>query len=499
MLIRDIPRWLFTLALLASLSAAEPAHAEEAGVEPLASPRLAALARDVEAGHRDAMDAFWRQVQGKAPLVEPVHREPRSRRVTFLWRGDANVTSVALLGGGATAGIAKPMARLADTDLWYLTETHPSRARFEYFFLVNEPSADPRNVSELMRAMERGQPRPDLLNPKEFAGRSYVELPDAPPQPWIVRKPGAPVGRLTQRTFQSRALKAEYPLSVYTPPGYDKRRDRCWLLVAFDGGFPMMEVTLDNLIAAGKIPPVVVVGVNNVSQDARNRDLSGSAAYAAFLKNELAPWARKTYRVYPDAPHTIVGGVSLGGFMAAYCGLKQSSVFGNVLALSPTLVLAPGQAQPNDVWDEEPSGLLPRQFAAAPRQPVRFYLEAGRYEHFYPVSLISQARRLRDVLQAKGYDIAYAEFVGGHNAVCWRGAFANGMMALTRTKSPRAKAAWNARDALSVKLGSCYDGRLAAVFRGAARRRVESAGKACLAPTRQALPSTDRWSATPNS
>jgi len=34
------------------------------------------------------------------------------------------------------------------------------------------------------------------------------------------------------------------------------------------------------------------------------------------------------------------------------------------------------------------------------------------------------------VLQAKGYRVTYSEFVGGHNEVCWRGSFANAIMAL---------------------------------------------------------------------
>jgi hypothetical protein len=36
------------------------------------SPRMAALARELMAGHRDALDEFWRQMKGSAPLVEPI-------------------------------------------------------------------------------------------------------------------------------------------------------------------------------------------------------------------------------------------------------------------------------------------------------------------------------------------------------------------------------------------------------------------------------------------
>jgi enterochelin esterase family protein len=229
----------------------------------------------------------------------------------------------------------------------------------------------------------------------------------------------------------SISLEAEYTLSLYTPPGYEQDGPRCWLMIAFDGGSTVRDVTLDNLLAAGKIPPLVVVGVQNISSQTRQRDLDCSDEFASFLAEELVPWARKTYRVYDDPAHTIVGGVSLGGKMAAYCGLKHSGVFGKVLSQSGSFLTAARQESPTPLWEGEAPGLLAVQFVQSPRLPLEFYLEAGRYETTLAFSPLLEARRLRDVLKAKGYPVTYSEFVGDHNEVCWRGSFADAIMALT--------------------------------------------------------------------
>src|SRR5262249_35367092 len=155
----------------------------------------------------------------------------------------------------------------------------------------------PMEWSALMREIQKNPPRPDPLNPHAYAGWSYLELPDAPSQQWIRKQAATPGGHQTQEKFKSQTLKTEYPLNIYTPPGYDKDGQRCWLMIALDGGFNMMDVTLDNLRAAGKIPPLVVVGVQNISPQTRMRDLNCSDPFATFLANELVPWARKTYRV----------------------------------------------------------------------------------------------------------------------------------------------------------------------------------------------------------
>src|SRR5687767_12586846 len=84
----------------------------------LDSPRLVALDRKVKAGDRAAIKQFWEEVQGKAPLIEPLPGDDQLRRVTFLWRGGAEASEVTLDGNIPPDSQDAPLERLANTDVW---------------------------------------------------------------------------------------------------------------------------------------------------------------------------------------------------------------------------------------------------------------------------------------------------------------------------------------------------------------------------------------------
>ena len=142
---------------------------------------------------------------------------------------------------------------------------------------------------------------------------------------------------------------------------------------------------------------------------------------------ELLPWVRQHYQVTNDPSRTVVAGSSYGGLAAAYAGLRHPELFGKILSQSGSFWWKPG--------DEREHEWLIRQFVASPRLPLSFYVEAGLLETWSsdeglgPFLLVSN-RHFRDVLQAKGYPIQYAEYNGGHDFTCWRGTLADGLLAL---------------------------------------------------------------------
>jgi len=388
-------------------------HAQELHSKPKAldSPRLAALAREVNAGNHAAVQQFWEELKGKTPLVETIPDNDQFLRVTFLWRGGADARDIRVGGSVPPELERKPLIRLLDTDVWFLTVRFPVGARFNYGFAR---AGESKGV-------------PDPLNPLRSR---IVELPGAPPQPWIHVQPDAPKGSVKPEKLRSEILKEERGFAVYTPAGYDPQGGPYGLLILFDGeeyrSVVPTPTILDNLVASKKIHPLVALLVD--SGETRDRDLQCSAPFADFLAKELVPWARRHYRLSADPKQTIVGGSSYGGLSAACCAFRYPEVFGNVLSQSGSFGYYPGWNS-DDATDSFPTGWLIRQFVTTRKLPIRFYLEAGLFET-YPMSILPENRRMRDVLEAKGYSVVYSEFAGGHEYTNWRGSLADGLIAL---------------------------------------------------------------------
>jgi enterochelin esterase family protein len=411
------------------------------------SPRLATLQARLKSGDRKALDNFWKEIAERgAPIIEGVPGNDREMLVTMLWRAKEETRNVFVFRLG---DVSKPMARLLDTDLWYKTFRLQKGARFIYQLATNLP--DPKEWRGITRFA--GALRNDPFNPLQFVERSNefnpyevnsfsaVELPSAEPQSWSVVRPKVPIGRVQRDKFTSKLLGNERPIWIYTPHGYAADKKPYGLLVLTDGGLYVNTArvanTLDNLIAAGVIPPLVAVMVDNPD---RWRELSCNSQYADFLAQEIVPWARANYHATNRPEQTIIGGTSLGGLQAACVGLKHAEVFGNVLSQSGAFGWKPdGEKE----WE-----WLNRQFAASPRLPLRFSFEAGLMEGTWwwrdlmlqqpnapPANLIDPTllatnRNLRDTLQSKGYSVHYTEFNGNHGLLNWRGTLASHLISL---------------------------------------------------------------------
>lgn len=153
-------------------------------------------------------------------------------------------------------------------------------------------------------------------------------------------------------TVESRVLNETRRINVYLPPGYAESPGvRLPVLYMTDGG-----VAEDFLHVAGLVQvsvsnetmrPFLLVGIENTQ---RRRDMTGpteneedkkiaprvggSAAFRAFIRDELMPRVKRRYRTTNE---TAVVGESLAGLFVVETFLLEPDLFDTYVAIDPSL------------------------------------------------------------------------------------------------------------------------------------------------------------------
>ena len=356
------------------------------------SRRIQALQACVERGEADSVSSFWEQVKKTgAPLIEPIAGDHENMAVTFVWKGTPYTHNVLVLWL-PYVGVAPDeflMERLGESDVWYKTIKVDRKMRLAYTLAPNAARLHPLSLAFDPDAitMVAAAAKPDPLNPKryridpesvdapEYRGQSVLEMPDAPPQPWIAQRPGVPAGRVEKHRFKSATLGNEREIAVYLPPQYSPHAEPYLLLVLFDEEAYLSLVPtptiLDNLISEGRLPPVIALLVGNAKDNARDRELLCNPGFTGALVTEVLPWAHGLYNFTRDPRQTVVAGSSLGGIGAACAGLWHPETFGNVLSQSGAFHRAPPRRRFAFTWTPGArnstlrEGLTPSCFALA--------------------------------------------------------------------------------------------------------------------------------------
>jgi enterochelin esterase-like enzyme len=398
--------------------------------EKYVSPRLLALRKELEAGNKEALNMFWQEIKKNgAPLAEPLPGNDKYMLVTFLWRETFKIYNVLVAWEPFSAEHPDDykMAHIDNSDIWFKTLRIPKGARFLYQLSPNETLSRAENAQRYATAQcDPLNPRRTPDNPviTRYEVFSIAELPGAPPQPWLVQQTHVPAGKIEKHRVKSTMLNNERNVAIYTPAGYEAHSTPYNLLLLFDGTTYLTSiptpVILDNLIAAKKMAPVVAVLVDAASAGVRTQEFACNPAFADFVSKELLPWIHTRYNITQQPARVTIGGLSAGGLAASYVAMRNPQLFGNVLAQSGMFWWSPQKEE------GEEAAWLPRQYIQGPKLPLKFYLEAGLFEN----DILQSTRRFRDVLQAKGYEVAYHEFAGGHDRLTWRGTLADALLFL---------------------------------------------------------------------
>jgi enterochelin esterase family protein len=135
---------------------------------------------------------------------------------------------------------------------------------------------------------------------------------------------------------------------VYTPPGYDNGDERYPVLYLQHGSGESetgwteqgrANFILDNLIAADKCEPMIVVMENGMvapstgSGDVDNRGRR-NAAFGELVVSDLIPEIDRAYRTIADREHRAIAGLSMGAGQATRIGMENPDTFCYIGAFS---------------------------------------------------------------------------------------------------------------------------------------------------------------------
>lgn len=390
-----------------------------AKIQPLdpVSPRLQRLKRELAAG--GSTTHFWQEREREGtPMVEPV--DAGHKRVTFLWRGASR--NVFILG--SPAGDHDPLFRLGDSDVWFRSYVVPADTLMQYKLAPDVPQvngsereqrrailvsaqADPLNPNSINAARDRWNRHSLLaLNAARFCTAQRMAQP-------------LRYGTLTRHQLRSDFLQNTREVLIYRPRLPQPAR---WTLLLFDGKTYQHEYRLANvmdaLIASHRLPPINVVFIDSLDHPRRAKELPPNPHFADFMAHELLPWLRRQ-GLSLSRQKTVVAGSSYGGLAASWVALRYPRQFGNVLSLSGSYWWAP---------QREEAGWLTRQYQQSPRYPVRFWLQAGKFETSGPDGgIYANTLEFERVLKEKGYTVSFHPSSSGHDYAAWCEALVSGM------------------------------------------------------------------------
>jgi enterochelin esterase family protein len=189
------------------------------------------------------------------------------------------------------------------------------------------------------------------------------------------------------------------------------------------------NIILDNLIAEGKAPPMIVVMPHGhpiqsasvgppVVVPAYGGD-SGMLNFTLFTRDlleQIIPLVDRRYRVYADSAHRAIGGLSMGGFQSIEIGLGHPELFGYVLAYSGGFGSLGPQPSVEPIETQAPWAQLLANASGTKKRLQLLFLGCGQQE----TGMLAPGQRLVRLLQERGINARWADYPGWHVFSVWR-------------------------------------------------------------------------------
>lgn len=251
------------------------------------------------------------------PVVQP------DGRVTFRFKAPS-ATKVQLQPGGDDNGLGKgPMDMTRATDgVWSIT-TPPVVPGFHYYWFLVDGIAVNDPASETFFGWGRQTSGIDVPEP----GADFYAARDVP------------LGDVRIRWYFAKTTNAWRRAYVYTPAEYDSNPKKRYPVLYLQHGSGEDErgwtvqgranFILDNLIAAGKAKPMLVV------MDQGYAVAPGQAnAFEAVVLNDIIPMIDGTYRTIAKRESRAMAGLSMGGGQTLQIALTHLDTFAWIGAFS---------------------------------------------------------------------------------------------------------------------------------------------------------------------
>ena len=258
----------------------------------------------------------------------------------------------------------------------------------------------------------------------------------------------AQAGTVTAESFESPTLKRAWDYNVYLPDGYESRKLRYPVLYLLHGVGQnrdewvrngQIDRQADLLIAAGQIPPCVII----MPTATNTWWVNGPERMQDAFFDDMVPYVDAHFRTINDQQARVIAGESMGGFGALRLLLLHPHLFAAAALLSPA-VYAPEPPEHSSSrtspafmtdgvfdsgkWTRRNYPALIDGFAAA-HLSIPLYIMSGIEDEFH---IQDQARLLFQTWRKRNWPGRLLLIAGRHNFETWRPAMPDALRYIFR-------------------------------------------------------------------
>jgi len=313
--------------------------------------------------------------------------------------------AVGLMAGDIPGGGPRALKK-GDNGVWELALENVAPGTYRYLFAVDGvPTADPRNPAV-------SESNGNVWSVVHVPGTDFMDRKEVPH------------GAVARVYYHSSALGRDRRMHVYTPPGYETNSEKYPVFYLLHGAgdsddswtsVGRANFILDNLIAAGKAKPMIVVMPAGHTgpftfggPPAKGGGPAGNARFEDDFTKDIQPYVEKHYRVVADRAHRAIAGLSMGGAQTLNVFADRPKDFAYAGVFSSAVIF--GKATD---WEKQHEANLDDKAA---KEGLKLVWFATGKDDF----LMGRTKETVELFKKHGFTPEFQETTGGHTWINWR-------------------------------------------------------------------------------